>query len=160
MSGAHPTAIDLCGRTLLVHRDFALIIRLEARFGPLASLHAKVRIYDLPVEQLRDLLVEIARGCDDPPSAEAVAAWIFDQGIQRAARQALRVTSALFLGAEIGDTLDDDEEEAGETAVDPRQASSAGRRSTAPATVSDGAPTNSGAPAGSNSAPPSPDSGA
>lgn len=98
---AYEIALDVAGRRFLVRREFALVRKLEARFGPLDPFARRLEAGAVTQMDLIDLYGLLLAGELAAPDREGLAAWVFDTGTHRAAKAVAAEMLHLVMGNDL-----------------------------------------------------------
>lgn len=98
--GAHASMITLGGETFAVRRSFALICRIEERFGPLREFGERLEGCRFTMRELADLYRLLLADVERKPGDEAIEAHLLGVGIIRAVTELHPLVTAFFFGEE------------------------------------------------------------
>lgn len=97
---AHASIIVVAGREYRVRRDFALICRIEERFGPLREFAERLEQVRFTVRDLADLYRLMLADQSPPPTPEEIQQQVVAIGIAGAVAVLHPISTAFFLGEE------------------------------------------------------------
>lgn len=98
MHAAHPTPLVIGDETYAVRRDFDLIVRLEAAFGPLAEIEARLRKCFVKADDLVAMARVALKAQSDPPETETIRHHLADVGVREMSDQLAILILHLFNG--------------------------------------------------------------
>lgn len=97
---AHASIISVAGRDYRVRRDFALICRVEERFGCLREFAERLEQARFTVRELADLYRLLLADQAPPPSPEEIQSHVVTVGIVGAVTVLHPISTAFFMGEE------------------------------------------------------------
>lgn len=98
---AYEITLDVAGRRYLVRREFGLVRKLEARFGPLDPFARRLELGAVTQMDLVDLYSLLLSEQDGRPERGDIAAWVFATGSHRPAKAAAAPMMSLIMGNDL-----------------------------------------------------------
>lgn len=149
-SGAHATVLTVAGYQLSVKRTFALICRIEERFGPIRELSERLGGARLTARELYDLYWLLLADIDPPVPQTMIEHHVMHAGLACCIREIAPLIEAFFVGEErfmkrVAEQAGGSRPQATGAAASP------GVNSSAPLPGSAGNPGNSGSPRSTSS---------
>ncbi|MDY6960310.1 MAG: hypothetical protein SV862_00205 [Pseudomonadota bacterium] len=98
--GAHASLITVAGREYRVRRDFALICRIEERFGPLREFAERLEGCRFTMREAVDLYRALLADQTPPPVDEDIQDHVIRLGVMRIVTELHPISTAFFFGEE------------------------------------------------------------
>jgi len=95
---AHASKITVGGQEYRVRRTFALICRIEERFGPIIELGKRLENAALTGREQVDLYKALLADCEDPPSDAALEDHLIRQGLIQVIAEVHPIVTSFFVG--------------------------------------------------------------